>query len=204
MEVIAFDVQPNTGCRPAERRRRDRQHARGAEHRRRVRRAAHDRDGGDDPAPDARPHSGVRALCRRTRAAGNIAAPPISCAPSAPTPNATAAASAPMRNISAPARSHGSSVKSARPPPTTNAEAARPLGQVLSRLTVQPERPDDDVVDRDVVLVWIEGNRRIITDPTCSDACCAGSRACRHRESMTRSKVPFQRERPDVELVDDG
>jgi metal transporter CNNM len=42
-------------------------------------------------------------------------------------------------------------------------DAARPLGQVLSRLTVQPERPDDDVVDRDLILVWVAGNRRIIT-----------------------------------------
>jgi metal transporter CNNM len=42
-------------------------------------------------------------------------------------------------------------------------DAARPLGEVLSRLTVQPERPEDDVVDRDLVLVWVEGNRRIIT-----------------------------------------
>jgi metal transporter CNNM len=42
-------------------------------------------------------------------------------------------------------------------------DAARPLGQVLSQLTVQPERPGDDVVDRDLILVWVEGNRRIIT-----------------------------------------
>jgi metal transporter CNNM len=42
-------------------------------------------------------------------------------------------------------------------------DASRPLGQVLSRLTVQPEAPGDDVVDRDIILVWVEGGRRIIT-----------------------------------------
>jgi metal transporter CNNM len=41
-------------------------------------------------------------------------------------------------------------------------KAGRPLGQVLSRLTVQPERPGDDVIDRDLILAWV-GNRRIIT-----------------------------------------
>ncbi|TVR04821.1 MAG: DUF21 domain-containing protein [Deltaproteobacteria bacterium] len=38
----------------------------------------------------------------------------------------------------------------------------RPLGEVLGRLTVHPEHADDDVIDRDLILVW--GNeRRIIT-----------------------------------------
>jgi len=42
-------------------------------------------------------------------------------------------------------------------------EADLPLGRVLSRLTVQPEKPGGDVIDRDIILVWVEGARRIIT-----------------------------------------
>jgi metal transporter CNNM len=42
-------------------------------------------------------------------------------------------------------------------------EATRPLGQVLSRLSVRPEHPDDDVIDEDLMLVWVDGDRRIIT-----------------------------------------
>lgn len=38
-----------------------------------------------------------------------------------------------------------------------------PLGQVLGRLTVQPERPGDDVIDKDLILVWADAGRRIIT-----------------------------------------
>ncbi len=38
-----------------------------------------------------------------------------------------------------------------------------PLGHVLSRLTVQPEHPEDDVIDRDIILVWTDERRRIIT-----------------------------------------
>jgi hypothetical protein len=38
-----------------------------------------------------------------------------------------------------------------------------PLGQVLSRLTVQPERPGDDVIDKDLILVWTPNEKRIIT-----------------------------------------
>jgi metal transporter CNNM len=37
-----------------------------------------------------------------------------------------------------------------------------PLGSVLSRLTVHPQNPADDVIDRDIILVWSE-QRRIIT-----------------------------------------
>jgi metal transporter CNNM len=39
----------------------------------------------------------------------------------------------------------------------------RPLGEVLGRLTVQPERPGDDVIDEDLILVWTYAERRIIT-----------------------------------------
>lgn len=38
--------------------------------------------------------------------------------------------------------------------------ASLPLGQVLNRLTVWPEKPGDDV---DLILVWVAGTRRIIT-----------------------------------------
>ena len=37
-----------------------------------------------------------------------------------------------------------------------------PLGQVLTRLSVQPEKTGDDVIDKDLILVWTE-DRRIIT-----------------------------------------
>jgi metal transporter CNNM len=36
------------------------------------------------------------------------------------------------------------------------------LGEVIGRLTVVPERPDDDVIDNDLILVW-GAQRRIIT-----------------------------------------
>lgn len=38
-----------------------------------------------------------------------------------------------------------------------------PLGQVLGRLTVQPEHPGDDVIDKGLILVWANSGRRIIT-----------------------------------------
>jgi len=41
-------------------------------------------------------------------------------------------------------------------------DEGRPLGQVLSRLTVQPENATDDVIDKDIVLVWGK-QKRIIT-----------------------------------------
>jgi hypothetical protein len=42
-------------------------------------------------------------------------------------------------------------------------DTRQPLGRVLSRLTVRPERPGDDVIDEDLILVWAPGARRIIT-----------------------------------------
>jgi metal transporter CNNM len=42
-------------------------------------------------------------------------------------------------------------------------DADRPLGEVLGRLRVQQERPEDDVVDEDLILVWSQAQRRIIT-----------------------------------------
>ena len=38
-----------------------------------------------------------------------------------------------------------------------------PLGQTLTRLIVRPERPGDDVIDEDLILVWEKERRRIIT-----------------------------------------
>lgn len=37
------------------------------------------------------------------------------------------------------------------------------LGRVLGRLTVEPEGPEDDVIDRDLILVWTPEEKRIIT-----------------------------------------
>lgn len=39
----------------------------------------------------------------------------------------------------------------------------QPLGQILGRLTVFAERAGDDVVDRDIILLWTDTSRRIIT-----------------------------------------
>lgn len=36
------------------------------------------------------------------------------------------------------------------------------LGDVIGQLKVEPERPDDDVVDYDLILVW-GAQRRVIT-----------------------------------------
>lgn len=38
-----------------------------------------------------------------------------------------------------------------------------PLGQALTHLTVQAEHPGDDVIDEDLILVWYQNERRIIT-----------------------------------------
>ncbi len=42
-------------------------------------------------------------------------------------------------------------------------DATAPLGQMLSRFQVWPEKPGDDVVDIDVILVWDRQVRKIIT-----------------------------------------
>ncbi len=42
-------------------------------------------------------------------------------------------------------------------------DSTRPLGQVLHRLTFRPEKPGDDVIDEDLILVWEDNQRRIIT-----------------------------------------
>ena len=38
-----------------------------------------------------------------------------------------------------------------------------PLGEVIRRFRVEPEKPSDDVIDKDVVLIWWEPAKRIIT-----------------------------------------
>lgn len=38
-----------------------------------------------------------------------------------------------------------------------------PLGHALARLTVHPERPGDDVIDEDLILLWGSRERRIVT-----------------------------------------
>jgi hypothetical protein len=47
--------------------------------------------------------------------------------------------------------------------PLVVGDGDRPLGQVLGGLTVRPERPGDDVIDEDVILVWTPAEKRIIT-----------------------------------------
>ena len=38
-----------------------------------------------------------------------------------------------------------------------------PLGGVIGRMKVKPEHPEDDVIDNDLILVWGEKEKRIIT-----------------------------------------
>ena len=42
-------------------------------------------------------------------------------------------------------------------------DPARPIGRVLGRLHVSPEKTGDDVIDKDIILVWTDTQRRIIT-----------------------------------------
>ena len=39
----------------------------------------------------------------------------------------------------------------------------RKLGEVIGHMKVRPETPEDDVVDHDLILVWANDQRRIIT-----------------------------------------
>ncbi len=38
-----------------------------------------------------------------------------------------------------------------------------PVGRVLRRLSVEPEEPGDDVIDQDLILLWTEDQRRVVT-----------------------------------------
>jgi metal transporter CNNM len=42
-------------------------------------------------------------------------------------------------------------------------DGQRPLGRVLNLLKVRAEAPEDDVIDEDLILVWIPEGKRIIT-----------------------------------------
>jgi metal transporter CNNM len=42
-------------------------------------------------------------------------------------------------------------------------DPALPLGRVLGQLIVRPEHGEDDVIDEDLILLWTEDQRRIIT-----------------------------------------
>ena len=46
--------------------------------------------------------------------------------------------------------------------PIVVTDMGTPLGDVIGRMTVKPKRPEDDVIDDDLILVWGE-ERRIIT-----------------------------------------
>ncbi len=48
-----------------------------------------------------------------------------------------------------------------RPLITGNPEL--PLGQIIGRLKVEPEKPGDDVIDVDLILLWTDEEKRIIT-----------------------------------------
>jgi hypothetical protein len=37
------------------------------------------------------------------------------------------------------------------------------LDRVLGRMKVKPERPGDDVIDDDLILVWTQTTKRVIT-----------------------------------------
>ena len=47
--------------------------------------------------------------------------------------------------------------------PLVVTDSTRPLGHLIHRLTVPSEKPGDDVIDEDLILVWEDNQRRIIT-----------------------------------------
>jgi metal transporter CNNM len=51
----------------------------------------------------------------------------------------------------------------ARHRPLVVTDPRRPLGEVLGRLMVRPEHPEDDVVDEDLILVWTPEAKRIVS-----------------------------------------
>ena len=57
---------------------------------------------------------------------------------------------------------HGLDLRAFCHRPLVVRDASTPLGKVLSQLTVHPENPSDDVIDKDIILVWSE-QKRIIT-----------------------------------------
>ncbi|UCD37946.1 MAG: DUF21 domain-containing protein [Fidelibacterota bacterium] len=47
--------------------------------------------------------------------------------------------------------------------PIIVSEPATPLGEIILQLQVFPDKPGDDVIDRDIILVWAGDSRRVIT-----------------------------------------
>jgi hypothetical protein len=47
--------------------------------------------------------------------------------------------------------------------PLVVADPNTKLGEVIGRMKVRPENPEDDVVDHDLILLWGKDQRRIIT-----------------------------------------
>jgi hypothetical protein len=47
--------------------------------------------------------------------------------------------------------------------PIVITKATFPIGEVMRQLKVEAERPGDDVIDKDIVLVWVGPTKRIIT-----------------------------------------
>ena len=60
------------------------------------------------------------------------------------------------------------------------------LGDVIRRLKVAQERPDDDVIDNDLILVW-GSQRRIITE--CGVAYCEELRPWKQENAAQQSGV---------------
>ncbi len=64
------------------------------------------------------------------------------------------------------------------------------LGDVIGRLKVAPERPGDDVIDHDLILVW-GAQRRSSPARTCWGGCCGISWRWRRRKAR-RDRRRFQ------------
>ena len=47
--------------------------------------------------------------------------------------------------------------------PLITSDPDEPLGRILTRLGVDPEHQGDDVIDNDLILLWTEQDRRIVT-----------------------------------------
>ena len=62
------------------------------------------------------------------------------------------------------------------------------LGSVLRQLKVHSEKPDDDVVDKDIILVWFESNKKIITGADILGRLLRGIVLQIHYPNVTKSK----------------
>ncbi len=70
-----------------------------------------------------------------------------------------------------------------------------PLGDVIRELRVHPEHEDDDVVDRDIILVWTDDARRVITG---ADILGRLLRGIVHREMRKRPRTNATQVRSDA------